>query len=149
MAEVHIVDIDGEQWDMKDLPLTQRVAAFEEKTTNNFEYSTTEQEIGKWIDGKKHYRMVITGYTLIHNARIELANKNIKDITKISGMCNASGIHFFPIPYFYLNQVENIGKYFTYSYYNIENKEIRVRFGEAEYFDNVTFSIEIEYTKNS
>ena len=24
MAEVHIVDIDGEQWDIKDLPLTQR-----------------------------------------------------------------------------------------------------------------------------
>lgn len=25
MAEVHIVDIDGEQWDMKDLPLTEKV----------------------------------------------------------------------------------------------------------------------------
>lgn len=31
MAEVHIVDIDGEQWDIKDLPLTARVAALEEK----------------------------------------------------------------------------------------------------------------------
>ena len=25
MAEVHIVDIDGEQWDIKDLPLTTKV----------------------------------------------------------------------------------------------------------------------------
>lgn len=33
MPEVHIVDIDGEQWDMKDLPLTQRVAALEEAIT--------------------------------------------------------------------------------------------------------------------
>lgn len=31
MAEVHIVDIDGEQWDIKDLPLTSRVAILEEK----------------------------------------------------------------------------------------------------------------------
>lgn len=30
MAEVHIVDIDGEQWDIKDSPLTARVAALEE-----------------------------------------------------------------------------------------------------------------------
>lgn len=31
MAEVHIVDIDGEQWDIKDLPLTSRVAILEDK----------------------------------------------------------------------------------------------------------------------
>lgn len=30
MAEVHIVDIDGEQWNIKDLPLTERVAVLEE-----------------------------------------------------------------------------------------------------------------------
>ena len=57
MAEVHIVDIQGEQWDIKDLPLTERVAVLESKTAKNFEYSTTEQEIGKWLDGKKHYRL--------------------------------------------------------------------------------------------
>lgn len=33
MAEVHIVDIDGERWDMKDLPLTQRVTILEEAMT--------------------------------------------------------------------------------------------------------------------
>lgn len=33
MAEVHIVDIDSVQWDIKDLPLTQRVAALEEAMT--------------------------------------------------------------------------------------------------------------------
>lgn len=30
MAEVHIVDIDGERWDIKDLQLTERVAALED-----------------------------------------------------------------------------------------------------------------------
>lgn len=32
MPEVHIVDIDGEQWDMKDMPLTARVEVLESKT---------------------------------------------------------------------------------------------------------------------
>lgn len=30
MAEVHIIDIDGEQWDIKDLPLTERITVLEE-----------------------------------------------------------------------------------------------------------------------
>ena len=33
MAEVHIVDIDGEQWDIKDMPLTRRVAILEQLLT--------------------------------------------------------------------------------------------------------------------
>lgn len=31
MAEVHIIDINGEQWDVKDLSLTERVANIEEE----------------------------------------------------------------------------------------------------------------------
>lgn len=37
MAEVHIVDIDGEQWDMKDQPLTTRVTTLEEQVQENTE----------------------------------------------------------------------------------------------------------------
>lgn len=37
MAEVHIVDIDGEQWNIKDQPLTQRVATLEEQVEENTE----------------------------------------------------------------------------------------------------------------
>lgn len=33
MAEVHIVDIDGEQWDIKDIQLTGRVATLEQLLT--------------------------------------------------------------------------------------------------------------------
>ena len=33
MAEVYIVDIDGEQWDIKDMPLTRRVAILEQLLT--------------------------------------------------------------------------------------------------------------------
>ena len=60
MAEVHIVDIDGEQWDIKDLPLTQRVAILEEKATLK-EFEKTQ---APWD---------ITGYKKNGNAQIVVA----------------------------------------------------------------------------
>lgn len=42
MAEVHIVDIDGEQWDMKDLPLTNKVAALENVTIPELKNNTVK-----------------------------------------------------------------------------------------------------------
>lgn len=44
MAEVHIVDIAGEQWDIKDLPLTQRVAILE-TLTNKLQEETELTEL--------------------------------------------------------------------------------------------------------
>lgn len=51
MAEVHIIDIDGERWDIKDSPLTERVTTLEDiisvkslpelDVTLKSEYSTT------------------------------------------------------------------------------------------------------------
>jgi len=149
MAEVHIVDIDGEQWNIKDLPLTTRVENLEAKTAKNFEYSTTEQKIGKWLDGKDHYRLVITGNTQTHSVTIPLANKNIAEITKINGMCNANNQYCFPIPYFTLSALETFSRYYAYLYYDISNKQIDLTFGQASYFDNTKFNLEIEYTKNS
>lgn len=47
MAEVHIVDIDGEQWDIKDLPLTTKVALLEQLlTTETKETETIELNTG-------------------------------------------------------------------------------------------------------
>lgn len=149
MAEVHIVDIDGEQWDIKDLPLTTRVAALEEKTAKNFEYSTTEQEIGKWLDGKKHYRLIVTGSTQTRSASINLTDKNIANITKINGTCIADNQYIFPLPYFFPFSVNTFNNYYNYAYYDLQRKVMDLSFGNASYFDNVTFNIEIEYTKNS
>ena len=61
MAEVHIVDIDGEQWDIKDLPLTTRVATLESGFDSLTKYLANEEvNTGKkWIDGKTIYRRVI------------------------------------------------------------------------------------------
>lgn len=149
MPEVHIVDIDGEQWDMKDMPLTARVENLEAKTAKNFEYSATEQKIGKWLDGKDHYRLVITGNTQTHSAVIPLADKNIAEITKINGMCNAVNQYCFPIPYFTLDTLETFNRYYAYLYYDLNYKHIILTFGQASYFDNTKFNLTIEYTKNS
>lgn len=149
MAEVHIVDIDGEQWDIKDLPLTDRVANLETKVAKNFEYSTTEQEIGKWLDGKKHYRLTIAGSTTTRSASINLTDKNIANITKINGTCIANGEYIYPIPYFFPYTQDTYDRYYAYVNYDLSRKVLDMAFGLATYFNNVTFNIEIEYTKNS
>ena len=149
MQEVKIVDIDNVQWNIKDQEARNKITTLEEKATKNFEYSTTEQEIGKWVDGRKHYRLTVVGNTTTRSAQISLEDKNIKDITKINGVCNASDRYFFPLPYYFLDRVESVMDYFTYLYYDISSQRMNLSFGKDSYFDNVTFSIEIEYTKNS
>lgn len=52
MAEVHIVDIDGEQWDIKDLPLTGRVTKLEEiGTVINDEQTLNISQQGEYFYG--------------------------------------------------------------------------------------------------
>lgn len=149
MAEVHIVDIDGEQWDIKDKLLTERVNAIKERTTKNFEYSTEEQEIGKWIDGTKLYRAVITGNTTSHSENISLADKNIKNITKMIGTCIADNGVIYPIPYYSAYLTNQLGWYYTLVTYTFRTETLDVDFGLAPIYNRVTFNIEIEYTKNS
>ena len=49
-------------------------------------YSTEEQVIGTWIDGKKIYRKVVTGIITTANTKINLAHDNIINISgKILG----------------------------------------------------------------
>lgn len=50
-------------------------------------YSTAEQTIGTWIDGKPLYRKVIDTLTLPSNATVEydITNLNIATITKLYG----------------------------------------------------------------
>ena len=149
MAEVHTINVDGELWNIEDKEARLKIAALEKKSTKNFNYSTTEQKIGRWIDGNELYRLIATGQTSSRRATVGLASNNIKKITKINGMCVANNQYVFPIPYFYLDVVENPKKYCAYLYYDMPDKKIYISFGEAEYFENVEFHLEIEYTKNN
>lgn len=59
MANVKIVDIKGNRWDIKDENARTRIETIEEKINKNFTYSTEEVDTGeKWIDGKPIYRLV-------------------------------------------------------------------------------------------
>ena len=149
MQEVKIIDIDNVQWNIKDQEARNKIAELEEKTTKNFEYSKIEQKIGKWVDGGDLYRLVVKGNTTENNVIINLADKNIKDIIQMNGTCNALNQFIFSIPYCIVTENEPPNTYFTQIYYNIANKQIELYFGKALYFEDVTFSIQIEYTKNN
>lgn len=59
MADVKIIDIDSEQWNIKDQEARNRITTLEEKITKNFIYSTDEVDTGEvWIDNKKIFRKV-------------------------------------------------------------------------------------------
>ena len=149
MADVKIVDIDGSQWNMKDQVARDKIATLEEKITKNFEYSTTEQEIGKWINGKKHYRAIITGNTTTHNAKINIADKNIENITKINGVFITSNRLVFPMPYYNANSEGELGANFSYLFFSKDDNTINMSFGYASFLNDISFNIEIEYTKNN
>ena len=149
MADVKTVDIDGSQWSMKDQVARDKIATLEEKITKNFEYSTTEQEIGKWINGKKHYRAIVTGNTTTHNAKINLTDKNIENITKINGVFTTSSGLVFPIPYYNADSGEELGANFSYLFFSKNDNEMSINFGYASFLNDINFNIEIEYTKNN
>ena len=149
MADVKIIDIDSAQWNMKDQDARNRIATLEEKTTKNFEYSTVEQKIGKWIDGKDIYRLTLTGETKDRAVFINLSDKNIENVTKLNGVCLADDAYFFPIPYYKADTVDTLRDTYVYTTYDKTNKILYIEFGKASYFNNVKFNFEIEYTKNN
>ena len=149
MADVKIVDIDGSQWAMKDQVARDKITELEEKTTKNFEYSTVEQKIGKWVDGKDIYRLTLTGETKDKAVFIDLSDKNIENVTKLNGVCLANEEYFFPIPYYKADTVDELRNNYTYANYGKKNKILFIEFGKASYFSNIKFNFEIEYTKNN
>ena len=149
MADVKIVDIDNVQWNIKDQEARNKITVLEEKTTKNFEYSTIEQKIGKWIDGKDIYRLILTGDTKVREVFIDLTDKNIENVTKINGICLANDTYFFPIPYYLTTTADTLRDTFTYINYGKKNKILFIQFGKTSFFDNIKFNVEIEYTKNN
>ena len=149
MANAAKIDIQGVQWELKDQNARDRIAALEEKTTKNFEYSTVEQKIGKWIDGKDIYRLTLTGETKDRAVFINLSDKNIENVTKLNGVCLADDTYFFPIPYYKANTVDTLTDSYVYTNYGKTNKILFIEFGKASYFNNIKFNLEIEYIKNN
>lgn len=148
MADASIIDIGGTQWNVKDREARERVTALEEKTSANFDYSAEEKVIGTWIDGKPLYKLLIQGTTTDRRATVNLSDKNIKQITSITGICNANNMFNIPICFYFAENESGMTKNYTFMYYINESKSLYLGFGDEQEYSNVTFTVQLEYTKN-
>lgn len=148
MADASIIDIGGVQWNIKDRESRERITALEEKTSANFDYSAEEKVIGTWIDGKPLYKLLVRGTTTNRRITIDLSDKNIKEITSITGVCNANNIYNIPICFYFAGNEAGMEKNYTFMYYINEIKSLYLGFGTEPEYNNVTFTVQLEYTKN-
>ena len=148
MADASIIDIGGTQWNVKDKDARERVTTLEEKTSANFDYSLDEKVIGTWMDGKPLYKLLVKGTTTDKRVTIVLSDKNIEEITSITGVCNANNMYNIPICFYFAENETGMQKNYTFMYYIREQKSLFIGFGDAEEYSKVTFYIQLEYTKN-
>lgn len=148
MEVVNTLDIDGTQWNIQDSEARERVTSLEEKAAANFDYSLDEKVIGTWIDGKPLYRLIIQGTTTNRRVTIDLSDKNIEKITNLTGVCNANSMYNIPICFYFAENQSGMKKNFTFMYYINESKSLYLGFGTEPEYDNVTFTVQLEYTKN-
>ena len=148
MANASIIDIGGVQWNVKDSEARERVTALEEKTSANFNYTLDEKVVGTWIDGKPLYRLIIQGTTTNRRINVSLNDKNIKSITNLTGVCNANNMFVIPICFYFAETESGMDKNYTFMYYINENKSLFLGFGSEPEYSDVTFTVQLEYTKN-
>ena len=148
MADASIIDIGGVQWNVKDREARDRITTLEEKTSANFDYSAEEKVIGTWIDGKPLYKLLIQGTTTDRRITVNLSDKNIEKITGITGICNANNLFNIPICFYFAERESDMKKNYTFMYYINESKSLYLGFGEEPEYSNVTFIVQLEYTKN-
>ena len=148
MADASVIDIGGVQWNVKDSEARKRVTALEEKTSANFDYTLDEKVVGTWVDGKPLYRLIIQGTTTDRRIYVDLNDKNIKRITNLTGICDANGIYNIPICFYFTETVSGMNKNYTFMYYINESKTLFLGFGSEPEYSNVTFTVQLEYTKN-
>jgi len=84
-------------------------------------YSTEEQQIGTWIDGKPIYRKVIVAASITAGLNTITAPSNIDTLVTLRGMEKESGGAQAPIPKAHLNTFAyQIGMYYSGGYIYIE-----------------------------
>lgn len=110
---------------------------------DKFDYSTEEQIIGTWIDGKPLYRKVVTGTVLKHgtwNQTIILQDNNIDNIISVKGMVG------------YNNGKHQIGAYANTNFYSLlqyNYDEHALYFYGADNYVDYLATVIIEYTKTT
>ena len=148
MKVVNTLDIDGTQWNIQDSGARERVTTLEEKTSANFDYSLKEKEIGKWIDGKKLYRLILQGNTTTRSAEINITDKNVKNITKMAGVFTPTNLNTRPFCYSDSSMAGGLTDRTAVLYYRQMDNNIVVSFSDSDIYSNISYIIQIEYTKN-
>ena len=123
---------------------------------NIMNYSTTEQRIGTWIDGKPLYRKVIqtkmptvTGSSRVYKY-IDCDSLNIEQITNISGVVNQDKYAIWPIPYGNPTTSPALAAFLYYKC-NVqeEGKNSITISSNVNWLNNCDAFITIEYTKTT
>lgn len=148
MANASIIDIGGVQWDVKDKQARERITSIEEKTSANFNYSFDEKIIGTWVDGKPLYKLLVEGNRTNSDVSINLEEKNIKDVKSMKGVFITATNLIYPFNTFSPYNAQNLTKYYSVIIYRINEKDLYIGFGEDSMYNNVKFTVQIEYTKN-
>lgn len=105
-------------------------------------YSTNEQVIGTWIDGKPLYRKIID-YGTLPNTTTRTLEHNISNVdifTKVEGIAN-DGVTFLPLPYAHSNVVFNVVLNTTKTNVSIATNSDRTTYTKTY--------ITLEYTKTT
>jgi hypothetical protein len=106
-------------------------------------YSTTEQMVGKWIDGKPLYRSVLSGTIGTTNGEYPTSSfpSNISKVVKIDAIAYDSNATAHPLLYF--NGTTTIRPFVA------SNRVAVTVSGGTGSFSNCAFSFVIEYTKTT
>lgn len=148
MADVSIIDIGGVQWNVKDKDARNDITKLKEKTSANFDYTLDEKEIGTWLDGKKIYRLILQGNTTTRLAEININDKNIKNITKLSGVFTPTNGNTRTFSYNDSSIAGGLTDRTAVLYYRAIDNTMVASFSNADIYSNVSFIIQLEYTKN-
>ena len=76
-------------------------------------YSTNEQIIGKWVDGKPIYRKVIT----TNSTQMDVSSFNIENVSDVRYFVKTTGNYIFPGAYGYASN-NMVALYFVNGYSN-------------------------------
>lgn len=137
--EEHLAEVDDE------VSTTSTNAVQNQAITNYVNglntYSTAEQVVGKWIDGKPIYRKVFTGITA--NAEYTEITLDFEAITNFSGyFTDGNWVNLLPF-YIYISPDEK----FMCFYGNPTTRKIYLQYSSA--YRNKNYSLVVEYTKTT
>lgn len=114
-------------------------------------YTSSEHAIGKWIDNKTIYRMVVTVTSINTNANttdVPITISNLNEVVNISGSVRTNSGQYKPVASIYVDG-NGVQSRFVFSVYTVYSTTLTVSYGD--WWKNVfgKANIIIEYTKTT